>query len=99
MSICSTGVSKEARKGLKDLKPLTVTLKTARQLLGIGNTKLYELVNDGTIETITVGRRRLAIYARSNDWRYRQRPIKRWLPKTLGTRPLLRQRTEARRSM
>jgi excisionase family DNA binding protein len=61
MSICATRVSKEAQNELKGLRPLTVTLKTARQLLGIGNTKLYQLINDGTIETITVGRRRLAV--------------------------------------
>jgi excisionase family DNA binding protein len=48
---------------LNRLKPLAVTLKTARELLNIGNTKLYQLVNDGTIKTITIGRRRLAIYA------------------------------------
>jgi excisionase family DNA binding protein len=56
-------VSGRSANELVSLKPLAVPVKTARALLGIGNTKFYELVNDRTIETISLGRRRLVIYA------------------------------------
>jgi excisionase family DNA binding protein len=45
------------------LKPLTVTVKTALALLGIGRTMIYELIDQGVIETTTIGRRRLVIYS------------------------------------
>jgi excisionase family DNA binding protein len=44
-------------KGL--LKPLTVTISVALDITGLGRTKFYQLLSDGTIESITVGRRRL----------------------------------------
>jgi excisionase family DNA binding protein len=47
----------------KGLKPLTVGVQTALHLTGIGRTKFYELLSDGTIESVTVGRRRLIRYA------------------------------------
>lgn len=43
--------------------PLSVSIKEARRLLGIGNTTLWELIKDGRIETAKIGRRRLVIYA------------------------------------
>ncbi len=45
------------------LKPLAVTVKTARGLLGIGNTKMWELIRAGLVDTATLGRRRLVIFA------------------------------------
>jgi len=45
------------------LKPLTVTVETALRISGLGRTKLYELINAGTIKTVTVGRRRLVVYS------------------------------------
>lgn len=44
------------------LKPITVTVANARAVSGLGNTKFYELINEGKIKTITIGRRRLIIY-------------------------------------
>ena len=41
------------------MEPLTVTVESARKALGIGNTKIYELIGDGSIATIKIGRRRL----------------------------------------
>lgn len=38
---------------------ITVTVKDACQMSGLGKTKLYELIGNGTIETTTIGRRRL----------------------------------------
>ena len=38
---------------------LTVTVNDALAMLGIGRTRLYELINAGEIHTIKLGRRRL----------------------------------------
>lgn len=45
------------------LKPITVTVDNALKLSGLGRTKLYELINLGTIKTTTIGRRRLVVYS------------------------------------
>jgi excisionase family DNA binding protein len=42
---------------------LTTSVAEARVSLGIGNTKLYELINAGQLDTIRVGRRRLVTVA------------------------------------
>ena len=42
--------------------PITVPVNEALRLIGIGRTKFYELVNNGTIKTIQIGSRRLVIY-------------------------------------
>jgi excisionase family DNA binding protein len=57
MSIPSTGFSRDTNT------PLTVSVKKARQLLDLGNTKIWELIRDGQLKTITVGRKRLVIYS------------------------------------
>ena len=44
------------------MKPLAVSVKTARLLLEIGNTKMWELIKDGRIKTVSIDRRRLVIY-------------------------------------
>lgn len=46
-----------------NLKPITVKIDDAMKISGLGRTKMYELIGNGTIKTITVGRRRLVIYA------------------------------------
>lgn len=46
-----------------ELKPLTVTIEKAIQLSSIKRTKLYQLISDGHLKTVTVGRRRLVVYA------------------------------------
>lgn len=45
------------------LKPVTVTVETALKLSGLGRTKFYQLANEGRIKTITIGRRRLVVFA------------------------------------
>jgi excisionase family DNA binding protein len=42
---------------------ITTSVADARLSLGIGNTKLYELINSGDLDTIRVGRRRLITVA------------------------------------
>jgi excisionase family DNA binding protein len=43
--------------------PLAVSIPVALNITGIGRTKFYELVNNGTIESVKIGRRRLINYA------------------------------------
>jgi hypothetical protein len=40
---------------------LTCTIDDAREVTGLGRTKLYELIGTGRIVTTTVGRRRLVV--------------------------------------
>ena len=44
-------------------KPITVTVSNARKLSGIGNTKIWELIRDKKLDSVTVGRRRLVVLA------------------------------------
>jgi len=44
-------------------KPLAVSIPVAINITGIGRTKFYQLVNNGTIESVRIGRRRLINYA------------------------------------
>jgi hypothetical protein len=39
-----------------EFNPLVVAPRKARQLLDVGNTKLYELINSGRLEKIKIGR-------------------------------------------
>lgn len=41
------------------MEPITVTVDGARKALGIGTTKLYELIGAGKLRTVKVGRRTL----------------------------------------
>jgi hypothetical protein len=45
------------------LEPLTVPTGVGRALIGVGNTKWWELVRAGKIELAEVGGRRMATYA------------------------------------
>jgi excisionase family DNA binding protein len=43
--------------------PITVTVPHARELSGLGNTKIWELISSGELQAVRVGRRRLVLYA------------------------------------
>jgi excisionase family DNA binding protein len=45
------------------LKPLVVTVPVALYITGLGRTKLYQLLDDGTIKSVFIGRRRLINFA------------------------------------
>jgi excisionase family DNA binding protein len=45
------------------MDPISVTVPEACRLVGLGRTKLYELIDEGRIETTTIGSRRLVRYA------------------------------------
>jgi excisionase family DNA binding protein len=44
------------------IEPLAVSVKKARALIDVGHTKLWELIKDGHLKTIRIGRKRLVIY-------------------------------------
>jgi excisionase family DNA binding protein len=46
------------RNGNGDLEPLSVSPRQACLLLGVGNTRLYELIRDGELSTYREGRAR-----------------------------------------
>lgn len=41
------------------MEPLTITIQGARKATGLGTTKIYELINEGRLKTVKVGRRTL----------------------------------------
>jgi excisionase family DNA binding protein len=41
------------------MEPVTVTIDGAKKATGLGATKIYELINDGKLETVKIGRRTL----------------------------------------
>jgi len=43
-------------------KPLAVGVKTLCQILDIGNTKAWELIGTGRVESFSIGRKRLITY-------------------------------------
>jgi excisionase family DNA binding protein len=47
---------------------LNVSLIEACQLIGIGRTRLYEIINDGELRTIRIGKRRLVPVAEIRDF-------------------------------
>jgi hypothetical protein len=60
MSVPSTGLSHHELRGQK---PLTVTVTTAQKLSGLGNTKIWELIKTQKLKTVSIGRRRLIVFA------------------------------------
>ena len=57
MSILTTGLS-----DYEGAKPLTVTVATAKRLSGLGNTTIWALIKDQTLDTVHVGRRTLITF-------------------------------------
>lgn len=43
------------------MNTITTTISRFCEMIGIGKTKTYELINDGSLETIKLGRRRLIL--------------------------------------
>jgi hypothetical protein len=59
-----------------EIKPLLVNNQTARKLIGVGNTKYWELVKAGQIKLVDVGGRKLAVYASLEALAYKDTPTK-----------------------
>ena len=45
------------------MDPITVSVDEARNAIGIGRTKFYELVGQGRLKTLKIGRRTLVLVA------------------------------------
>lgn len=41
------------------MEPITVTVADAKKALGLGSTKIYELIGEGRLQTVKIGRRTL----------------------------------------
>lgn len=41
------------------MEPVTVTVEGAKKALGLGTTKIYELINNDSLKTVKIGRRTL----------------------------------------
>jgi excisionase family DNA binding protein len=61
MTIHTTGTSRDAPEDAR--RPLAVSVKTACKLVGVGNTTMWALIKAGRVKTVSIGRRRLVIYA------------------------------------
>lgn len=48
---------------IEEPERLLITVKKARELLSLGHGKIYELLADGSLESVKIGRRRLITYA------------------------------------
>lgn len=44
---------------MSSLQPMLCSIMDAAKALGLGRSKLYELIAEGRLETVTIGRRRL----------------------------------------
>lgn len=42
--------------------PITVSVAEAKRLSGLGHTKIYQLIAEGTIKTTKIGARRLVLH-------------------------------------
>ncbi len=43
--------------------PMLVSIKEARRLIGVGNARIYQLINAGALETVRIGQRRMVRYS------------------------------------
>ncbi len=57
------GDGREPTASRQSVRPICVTVASAISLLGLGKTKLYELLGNGELEAIRVGRRTLILQA------------------------------------
>lgn len=43
--------------------PMLVSIKEARRLIGVSNTRIYDLINTGALETVRIGKRHMVRYS------------------------------------
>jgi excisionase family DNA binding protein len=48
-------------------RPITVTMRKTEEILGVGESTVASLVRDKKLKTLTIGRRRLIVYASIED--------------------------------
>ena len=44
-------------------KPVTTTIDDTCHITGLGRTKVYELIGEGKLKAVAIGRRRLVLYS------------------------------------
>jgi hypothetical protein len=52
--------------------PLAVTVEEGRRIIGLGTTKVWELIASGDLKSLRIGRRRLILYQSIRDLIARQ---------------------------
>lgn len=63
MQRVSPAFEPKGRSRREALKPVSVTVNDACRITGLGRTKVYELIADGPLKSVAIGRRRLVLYA------------------------------------
>jgi len=48
-------------------KPVTTTIDATCHITGLGRTKIYELIGEGKLKAVAIGRRRLVLYSSIED--------------------------------
>jgi excisionase family DNA binding protein len=48
-------------------KPVSATVDDTCRITGLGRTKIYELIAEGRLKTVAIGRRRLVLYSSIED--------------------------------
>ena len=43
-------------------RPISITVRQARDISGLGNSTIWKLIGEGRLETVSIGRRRLIVY-------------------------------------
>lgn len=75
-----------------EIEPLVVSPRDARKAIGCGNTRFYELLNSGEVQSYTDGRSRKVIVASLRDYVTRQleaevsKPRKGWTDRATEVR-------------
>jgi hypothetical protein len=55
-------ITEHERADSAGLKPLTVTIATAKKISGLGNTTIWGLIKQGKLEVVRIGRRTLVTF-------------------------------------
>lgn len=63
MPINSTGASRDPAATRKRVEPLSISIATAKQVSGLGHTKLFELIKDGRLKSTKLDGKRLVNFA------------------------------------
>jgi excisionase family DNA binding protein len=58
---CSTEQNRHSRR--HPPKPVSTTIDDTCHITGLGRTKIYELIGEGKLKTVAIGRRRLVLYS------------------------------------
>lgn len=58
-----TGTAGRRAAHATSIPPLTVTVAETKRLSGLGATTIYQLLKEGKLEGLTIGKRRLITYA------------------------------------